>query len=110
MVLQAQTAAADPSPGAEQEVEALQQLLTDVQQQLQQAQDERESLSERAQVSDMDRRGAAGCTGRTPESRPGRMSRSSPRCARRGLACLLHVGSVALHDCTEPLCIQARYG
>ena len=108
-VLQAQTAAADPSPGAQQETETLRQLLADVRQQLQQAQEERESLSERAQVSDMDRRELQAALDETREQAQRDVDELTQVCQQE--ACLLlHVASATLQHCTNRLCIQARHG
>ena len=103
-VLQAQTAAADPSPAAKQEAESLQQLLAEVRQQLQQAQLERESLSERAQVSDMDRRELQAALDDTQEQARKDVEELAQVC-QEGPCLLLQVVSVAWHHCTKPLCI-----
>lgn len=105
MVSQAQTAAAAPSPGAVQEAESLQQLLSDVQQQLQQAQVERESLSERAQASDIDRRQLQAALDDTREQARKDVEELTQVC-QEGPCLLLHVVSVALHHCTK-LCVCA---
>ena len=108
-VLQAQTAAADPSPEAQQESKSLQQLLADVQQQLQQAQAERESLSERAQVSDMDRRELQAALDDTREQARKDVEELAQVCQLEPCL-LLYVVSVTLHHCTKLLCILARHG
>ena len=111
MVLQAQAqaAAADPSPGAQQERETLQQLLADTQQQLQQVQAERESLSERAQVSDMDRRELQAALDDTREQARKDVEELTQVC-HMGPCLLLLVASVAWHHSTKHVCIQPRHG